>query len=507
MEKERIIKGAFILTGANVITRILGFFYRVYMADTIGAEGMGLYQLIMPVYMLVWSITSSGFSTAVSKLTAAENAVGRSPRPILFSSAAISVSLSVLIGVTMHRNADAAALYFLNDARCALSLRLISFCFPFMALGSCIRGYFFGMQHSLPPAVSQVAEQITRMAVIFAIGSLLIPRGIEYACAAAVVGMCAGEIVSCIYVVLCCFGVRKKRAAAKALSCKAACKAILAMAVPLTMSRLISSLFSTLENILMPSRLILSGLDKTAAVSEFGRLTGMAMPLLMFPSSFLTAVSITIVPAISEACEKHSRRGLKSTAEKSMLFAAVTGFGASALFIALPHEISALVYGDSSVGDILFMLGFLCPFMYLNVILTGILNGLGEQNAIFANGLAGSLICLMFVLFAVPRLGVYGSILGSLVSMAITASLNVYRVGKNTEFSINGCDILIKPLLCALFCILSVSCIKSLVAPLICPNAATLLLAIAECLIFCLLLLATGAVSIADVRSLLLPRR
>ena len=468
------------------------------MADTIGAEGMGLYQLIMPLYMLVWSLTSSGFSTAISKLTAAENAAKKDPRPILRCAALLSVSLSIVIGVVIHKKADFIAIHLLNDERCALSLHLISFCFPFMALGSCVRGYFFGMQNSLPPAVSQVAEQITRMAVIFAIGSLLIPGGIEYACAAAVTGMCVGEIVSCIYVVICYITRRKPTARLKGLSKKAACKSILWVAVPLTLNRLASSLLSTFENILIPSRLMLYGLTKTEAVSEFGRLTGMAMPLLMFPSSFLTAVSITIVPAISETCERHNVKTLKTTIEKSILFAAITGFAASALFISLPGEISSLIYGDASIGNILFMLGFISPFMYVNVILAGILNGLGEQNAIFINGLTGSVICLSFVWFAVPRLGIYGCILGNLVSMTVVSSLNIHKVSKNVDLGLNAADIFIKPLLISMFCIFAVRLIKPMIH--LPKNISTILCAAAMSAMFALLLLITGTVSTADLK-------
>ncbi|MCD8159392.1 MAG: oligosaccharide flippase family protein [Clostridiales bacterium] len=286
MEKGKIIRGAFILTGANIITRLLGFFYRVYMADLICAEGMGLYQLIVPVYMLAWSISSSGFSTVISKLTASEKAAGRTPCLILKLSVFMSVGLGIALGFILWENADFMAEYILNDIRTALSLKLICFCFPFVALGSCIRGYFFGLQNSLPPAVSQVIEQITRMTVIFLIGGLLIPKGIEYACAAAVTGMCAGEIVSAVYILISLFSEPKNKKHFKNRNLLSAYKLILAMVIPLTLNRLISSLLSALENILIPLRLELYGLSKTDAISEFGRLSGMALPLIMFPSSF-----------------------------------------------------------------------------------------------------------------------------------------------------------------------------------------------------------------------------
>lgn len=505
MEKGKIIKGAFILTAANIITRLLGFFYRVYMADLIGAEGMGLYQLIVPVYMLIWSISSSGFSTAISKLTASEKAEGRSPDFILRLSLILSVSLSIILSILVYLRADFIAAEILNDKRTTLSLHLISFCFPFMAMGSCIRGYFFGMQDSLPPAVSQVVEQITRMTVIFLVGSFLIPKGIDYACAAAVMGMCAGEIVSCAYILTGYLAGKKKPHSRKNRGLASAYAVILSMVIPLTLNRLVSSLLSALENILIPSRLMLWGLSKTDAISEFGRLSGMAMPLLMFPSSFLTAVSITIVPAISESFAKKSYRQIGKTVEKSILFATVTGFGTAGLFISFPDRISSLVYGDTSIGAILFLLGFICPFMYLNVMLGGILNGLGEQLTIFKNGVIGSLICLGFVWFGIPRLGIYGYITGSLIASMITAVLNIHRVSMKTTFSLNLSGLIFKPLFSiALSCLASLNLVP-VIAPLMPPYTATAVLIIILAVSFAALLLLTGSVRKADIDYLLLP--
>ncbi|MCD8089781.1 MAG: polysaccharide biosynthesis protein [Clostridiales bacterium] len=505
MEKGKIIKGAFILTGANIITRLIGFFYRVYMAELIGAEGMGLYQLIVPVYMLVWSISSSGFSTVISKLTASEKAAGRNPVLILRLSALLSVSTGFILGAAVYFNSDFIAQNILKDIRTALSLKLICFCFPFMALGSCIRGYFFGMQNSLPPAVSQVVEQITRMTVIFLIGNLLIPKGIEYACAAAVTGMCVGEIVSGCYIFLSLLSKPKGHRYNKTGGLVSACGLILAMVIPLTLNRLVSSLLSAAENILIPLRLQLYGLSKTDAVSEFGRLSGMAMPLIMFPSSFLTAVSITVVPAISESCASKNSRAVKAAAEKSVLFASITGFGAAGLFLTLSDEISSLIYGNSSVGDMLFMLGFLCPCMYLNVMLTGILNGMGEQISIFTNGLAGSLICLAFVWFAVPRLGIYGYIFGSLAALVLTSALNLYRVNKNTALSLSLSDYLLKPLLsAALPCLICLKLKETAVLPLA-PPLQTIALCLFIGISFTALLILTGAVKKSDVTALLSP--
>ncbi len=140
MKSQSIIKGALILTTANIITRVLGFVYRVYMSNVIGAEGMGLYQLIVPIYMLVWSISSSGFTTTISKLTAQENAkkeygnIGR----ILKQSMAASFLISIFLAVIVYIFSNYIAVSILKDNRAEIPLKVISLCFPFMAAGTYI---------------------------------------------------------------------------------------------------------------------------------------------------------------------------------------------------------------------------------------------------------------------------------------------------------------------------------------------------------------------------------
>lgn len=140
MRRKSLVAGAIILILANLTTRFIGFFYRIYMSNTIGAEGMGLYQLIMPIYMLAWSITSSGFTTTISKLTAQENAkrqYGNMGR-VLKQSVSICLFISLAVSGLLFYFADFISLHVIKDARTLISLRILAFAFPFMSAGSCI---------------------------------------------------------------------------------------------------------------------------------------------------------------------------------------------------------------------------------------------------------------------------------------------------------------------------------------------------------------------------------
>ena len=324
MYRQTIIKGAIILTIANIITRIIGFFYRIYMAKTIGAEGMGLYQLITPIYLLVWSVSASGLSTTMSKLTAQEKARGYmgNVKRLLHLSILGTIIMSLIFSLILYNFSENIALTIVKDARTALSLRIISLCFPFMSAGSVLRGYYLGLQNTAISAISQVLEQCVRMVVIYLLAGFLIPKGLEYACSAAVWGMAIGEVISFLYVLIYYLSKHKKYSL-PILSYKGALSMILAMAVPLTLNRMAGSLFSTAENILLPQQLQVYGLTQGESISLLGRLTGMAMPLITFPSSLLTALATATMPAISESYALKNHKRIKSTLHQSLTFTAI----------------------------------------------------------------------------------------------------------------------------------------------------------------------------------------
>ncbi|MDR1664387.1 MAG: polysaccharide biosynthesis protein, partial [Clostridiales bacterium] len=337
INKKSIVTGALILTAAGVITRILGFVYRIYMSNVMGAEGMGLYQLIMPVYSLAWSISCSGFNTAVSKLTAQERAKGEygNMGRVLKQAVLITASLGCLMSLAVYFCALPLSVYFFKDLRTLLPLRILSLAFPFMAAGTCFRGYFIGLQETFVPAINQVLEQFVRMVVVYLLAARFVPRGLNYACAAAVIGLVCEEVFSLLYVL---FAYRRFKAKHKltkrpVFTRRKSLALLLGMALPLTANRVTGSLLSAWENVLIPARLQVFGLSPAEAVSEFGRITGMASPLIFFPTAVLTALSVTLVPAVAEAAATGNAGRRAGTASKAVLFAAIAGFGAASLFV------------------------------------------------------------------------------------------------------------------------------------------------------------------------------
>jgi len=215
------------------------------------------------------------------------------------------------------------------------------------------------------------------------------------------------------------------------LTQKQALVAIMAMSTPLTLNRISSSFLSAVENVLIPQRLQLFGYSAAEAMAVFGRITGMAMPLIFFPSALLTALSITLVPSISEGLAKGHMRRVNATISKSIMLTSVVAFGAGVIFVVFPHEIGQLVY-NQDLSTLLLVLGAMCPFWYINITFGGVLNGLGEQVFIFRNSLLASAINIAFTYFLVPIYGAAAFMAGWFAGLLLITFFGVARIKRVT---------------------------------------------------------------------------
>ena len=506
MVKKSIVTGALILTLAGIITRILGFVYRIYMSNVLGAEGMGLYQLILPVYALAWSISCAGFTTTISKLTAQEKAKGEmgNVKRFLKQAVVITAVMGTLVAVLLYFSAEFIAVTIFREPRIALSLRIIAFGVPFMAAGSCLRGYFFGLQQTIIPAVNQVLEQIVRMAVIFLIVDYFIPMGLEYASAAAAIGIMAEEIFSFAFIAVS-YRLKKKRGLRDKLPSLPSGRALLmivTMAAPLTANRVAGSLLSAFENALIPQRLQVYGLSAQESISLYGQITGMAMPLIYFPSAFLLSLSISLVPAVSEASAVGNARRIHYTASKSMLFASIIGFGAAAVFIVFASELGLVIY-NQDIARMLILLGIMCPFLYMQVVLSGILNGLGYQMFIFRNSLISSAISIGFIFFLTPHRGVDAFILGWFASLIVVCFLEIKKLRQSVDLQFEFANWFVKPLLSGLGAGLVVRLLAGRYVFAAFGDIGGLVIGIGLLgMLYMLLILLLGCLSVSDLRVL-----
>ncbi|TCK98560.1 stage V sporulation protein B [Natranaerovirga hydrolytica] len=463
--KNSIIKGAFILTAVGLVTRVIGFLYRIYMSNLIGAEGMGIFQLIFPVFMICYTLCCSGLFTAISKLVAAQKASNNSTNisKVINMATLISFSLSVLLSVIIYFFSEYISSNILNEPRTLLSLKILAFTVPFTAIGSSVKAYFYGLQKTFIPASSQLMEQIIRVLSVYLLSGFFIPLGLEYACAMAVIGMALGEVITCFYVIIAYRISLKSKLnqwSKKANyiykykssiyhSYKTISKSIAAIAVPLTANRVLITLLSSVETILIPSRLQLYGLNHSASISIYGVLTGMAMPLILFPSVFTSSLSLMLLPAVSEANASKNKNAIRITTSKTLQYTLLIGIISTFIFIVFGEPLGLKIYNDPLVGNFLIILAWLCPFMYLNSTLGSILNGLDYELITFRNNTIGLGIRITFTFFVIPILGLQGYLWGVLVSSLVITLLDLLKIVKVTTIKFDVVQWLLKPLLSA----------------------------------------------------------
>ncbi len=453
MQKKSLITGTLILTIASLITRLLGFGFRVYMSNIMGAEGMGLYQLLFPIYMLLWATSSAGISLAVSKMVAEETSRAQHSNAlrILKISLCIALSISVILSLALYTFAPFIATYYIHEPVTALSLKILASCIPFMSAACCIRGYFQGRQEMGVSALAQIVEQVARMLVIYLFAGFFIPKGIEYACALGVLGMCIGEVFSFILAFVA-FRLKKRKLHFRpaTLTYHKTFNTLLALSIPITANRFLTSGLQSFENILIPMQLQKFGLDSSSALALYGKFSGMALPLLFFPSMVTMSLSTVLVPAISEAVTRNNYLTLQKIISKAIQFSCLIGVGASALFLSLSKEIALTCYGLEDVGVLLKLLAIICPFLYLQNILTGTMNGLGMQKQTFKTNILGSLTCISIILTVVPLKGILGFVLALLVQSGFVTVLLLWHVLKNIDLPVDINNWIIKPIIAAL---------------------------------------------------------
>ncbi len=438
LRKNPLIIGTVILTATGFISRFIGFFYRIFLSRIFGAEGMGIYQLTSPVLALSFSLTVAGIQTAISKYVAGENATKdyRYSFTHLFTGFVISMTLSFLCTFCIYIFADEIALFLLLEERTAPLLRIISFSIPMATVHSCINGYFYGIRKTAVPSACQLTEQIIRVGSVYAIYYFCLEKGYTPTIAFAVLGLVIGEAASML-VSLIAVKAHYSHVVPKnygslldftAVPFGKAANHLIKVAVPLSLNRVIINFLQSVEAIFIPNRLLAYGYDQTTALSVYGILTGMSLPLLFFPGAITNSICVLLLPVVSEAEAGGKRQTIKKAVNKSVRYGFLLGLLFTTLFLIGGKFLGRMLYQNELAGNFIMILSFLCPLMYIASTLNSILNGLGKTGLTFTYSMVSLLVRLGFVFFAIPLWGIHGYLWGLLASQLVQTLLCMYAV-------------------------------------------------------------------------------
>lgn len=432
MSKKRFLQGTLILTCAGLLTRFMGFFYRIFLSHAIGAQGIGVYQLAMPLQGLVMALAAVGMQAAISRLCASRMALGqqKEARDYFLLGTGTAVLFSVVLSFIIYKNSGFFASQILKEPRTQPLIRILSFSFPLTALHSCINSYYYSQKQTALPSGIQLLEQAARIGGSYVIYLVFLSEGREITSVIAAGGALFSEIIASI-VSLIAVGAdfRKHHYSLKKISSPlGSLKSMVEMAVPHSMNRLLLTLLHSMEVVLIPQRLLLSGLGSEEALAIYGVFTGMALPLILFPSTITNSASLMLMPSVAELQALGYKKRIDYVINRTCRCCFLLGAGCSLCFFFFGMPMGILLFGSPTAGTYIKALAFFCPFFYMNTALTSILNGLGKPNTCLIHSVIGVSLRIGFVLFAIPALGIRGYFYGMLLSELLLSVLHLHAL-------------------------------------------------------------------------------
>ncbi len=431
MKTQNMLRNTLLLTASGVMAKTIDFTFRAWYSKKLGSEGMGIFSLVFAVHSIMLTVSSGGMGVAVSKTVSeyyGRANSGNIKRTMKLALAAVGL-LSTIVILTVNMFSERIAVEFLKEERCQKSIVLLSPSILFMGLSYCIKGYFYASRKVLRPASSEFLEQAVKIIAISILLQNQLPKGTEQGCRAVALGMSIGEASSCVYLLLLYFAdSRKLRGQADSRGKLG--RAIARTAFPVMTASLASSFLRMKEEVLMVSGLEKSGLGHSEALSSYGTVYGMAMPLIVFPLTLLSSFLTLLVPEISRAKGMKSRIRLETLIARIYRFTIASGLLIMSTYLCFAPQLAVVAYDAPQLAGKLRFLALLSPLMLMDSISCGILNGLGEQASLLRYSLSDSALRLLLIWMLVPRLGM-GALLGIIaVSNIFTFTLTVRKAVK-----------------------------------------------------------------------------
>lgn len=423
--KGGIFKSAIILTVAGILTRLLGFFYRILLTQYTGSTGVGLFQMCMPLAALAFAVCCSGFSISVSRYSASSPSL-----KWLLCAIRISLSLSISVMIILLAGSGFIAKHIFMEMRCMNIIRIIAISLPFMCMHNCISSYYYSQKESFLPASSQLIEQLVRISVI--IIYVCFNNSSVISIADAVTGNIWGELFAGLYcaiplLIRCRHNKKMTHSLAASFNDYTA---LIRYALPVNANQTIMHLLEGAEAILIPAILCMHGFSKDSAISQFGILTGMALPLVLFPCTAANSFALMLLPKISDESTNSSSENLALTVRRTVSLCLNLGIISTFLFINYGARLGAIMFHEESVYLYTCILSWLCPFLYLKISLTSVTNGLGYTTLTFFINITGIIIRLVCVFALIPNLGISGYLYGVLISNICVSLLYIVSIYK-----------------------------------------------------------------------------
>ena len=429
MSKKVFLKGTLILACTGLVSRIAGFFYRIFLSHAIGAEGLGLYQLILPLQGLMAALSYTGIQSALSRLIASRLALQEKKEAYfsLVTGIFAAVFFSAVTGFLLFRHADFFASTILKAPGTSDLLRLTAASIPLCAIHSCIDSYYYARKKASVPAAVQLSEQTVRIGATYILYLIFLSEGRLVTAMIAAGGSLAGEAAASLISLLMVsfhFGNHpvKEKTSVKIFPL---IKDLFTLSFPISLNRILLTLLGSIEAVLIPQMLIRCGMTSSEALKIYGIFTGMALPLLLFPSTITTSAAVMLKPSVARMDALGDQKQIRHVTDQTFFLCMFLGFLCGSGFFLFGPFLGTLLFHSQTAGTYIRYLSFSCPFLYTNTMLASILQGLGRPGRCLIHSAAGILIRIFSVVFMIPAIGIRGYFYGIFLGELLLSLLHV----------------------------------------------------------------------------------
>ena len=451
IEARKFRRSGLLLTIVGLSMRTVAMFFGAFVTRLVGAEGTGLYTLIMTVYSFAVTLATSGISLTVTRLVASVIGEKRSAEVgrVLLGAFCYALLFGVLSSLGLFFGANILGRVVLSDERTVSSLKVLAFSLVPAAMSAVLSGYFVGVKRVGFNAVVSVFCQVVRILLTV----ILVTKLSRYGIVSAVVGLCVGitltEILGFI-LILAEFIYDYKKHGVRGGKRSPQLVEVSKNALPLAFSAYVRSLLLNIEHILIPKKLRERGESSSEAYSHYGTLHGMALPVVTYPMALLSSFAGLLVPEFAEDMSAGREGRMSRIASKAVNCTLTYAIISAVILYTFAEELGYSMYNSYDAGYYIQTLSFVVPIMYLDHVTDSMLKGIGEQVFSMWVNITDSLLSVILVWILIPKMGIMGYALVIVIMEAYNFALSFLRLRGKIRFKITPMLSLIVPLFSSL---------------------------------------------------------
>ncbi len=471
MDKDsgNFYKKSLILSSSNILTGILGFIFSIILSKELGAEALGLYGLLMPVYNLFICLMCGGILAAISRITAVyfDKKYFKHVELTMKTSMVFTLIWSIIIAIIVYTLAPIIAKFIIKDMRIITSIKIICPAMIFISISNILKGYFYGTSRINVPSVIDILEKSIRIIVLLMVIKFFNFKTVEGTVTAAYISICIGEFLS--YVFLYSYYKKSKHEYSNIpvdTSKRRLLKDMLKIAFPLCINGLITTFLSMITTLIIPRRLLHAGFNYTEALSVMGKFNGMALSIVLFPLIIISSISTLLIPDLSKSISKNEISTAKKRINEVIKISFILGLSTMVICFVIPSELSYMFFKRRDLGSYIWVASLITPIFFISVTTYSILNGLGKQNKILKNSLICSFVEIVTIYFLAgfSKINIYSYAIAIIVDSSLSIILNLREIKKTIKLEMEIPKYIIYTLL-GILMILVLYLIKSYIPP------------------------------------------